>query len=89
MSEAHFEESFLGELDRARGLTMQVATISIQHDPDAYPFVLEMLNAVLVAGIDADTIGGSEPDTLREIGHTIKTVLAQMDPPSAKFITAV
>jgi isopropylmalate/homocitrate/citramalate synthase len=82
-------ESFLEEVDRARKLTMQIVTTSITTDPDAYPFVLEMLNAVLLAGIEADTIGGSEPDTLRRIGRGIRRQLTSEDEASVKLITVV
>lgn len=89
MTDPNFEESFLTELDRTRKLTASFVRMSIDKDPDAYPFVLEMLNEVLQAGIDAATIGGSEPETLRSIAHQIKAVLNLEDEPSAKFITVV
>jgi hypothetical protein len=47
------------------------------------------LNAVLLAGIEADTIGGSEPDTLRRIGRGIRRQLTSEDEASAKLITVV
>jgi hypothetical protein len=84
-----FEQSFLGEVDRTRALVMEFTHKAIEKDPDAYPFVLEMLNTVLHAGIDADTIGGSEPNTLRGIAKEIKAVLIARDPHSLKFITVV
>lgn len=89
MTDHDFHDEFLGEVDRTRALIMKVCHSGIEKDPDAYPFVLEMLNTVLHAGIDADTIGGSEPDTLRSIAHQIKAVLNLEDGASSKFITVV
>lgn len=82
-------EAFLGEVDRMRKFIMEFVHGAIEGDPDAYPFVLEMLNTVLHAGIDADTIGGSEPYMLRAIAHRIKDELLQSDAESAPIITVV
>lgn len=84
---AHSENAFLEEVDRGRAVTKAVVRASINTDPDAYPFVLELLNEVLLSGIGAQTIGGSEPNTLKRIGSVIKQVLQSDDPPSAGFIT--
>jgi hypothetical protein len=70
-------------------MTLKVIREVITNHPDAYPFVLEMLNGVLIAGMVADTMGGSEPDTLRSIAHAIREVLKREDPFCEKFITAV
>jgi hypothetical protein len=89
MSKSYFEQAFLEQVDRGRALTVGMVRASVDTDPDAYPFVLEMLNEVLLAGINADTIGGSEPDTLRWIAKAIRQVLHDEDAASEKFITAV
>lgn len=62
---------------------------AIRRHPDAYPYVLEMLNVVLKAGLESNSIGGSEPDMLRGIGQAIKMTLATADPVSATIITVV
>jgi hypothetical protein len=89
ISTHEFEDDFLKEVDRGETIVAAMIHAAIKTHPDAYPYTLKMLNAVLIAGIDADTIGESEASTLRAVGDAIKRELTLGDPPSAGFITAV
>lgn len=84
-----FEDSFLQEVERGEGLAEAFIRSTVISHPDAYPFVLKVLNEVLLAGIEANTIGGGEPDALREVAYAIRRTLERVDEPSAKFITVV
>lgn len=81
------DDAFLKEVKRSDDLVRKMLFEAIDTHVDAYPFVLQLLNTVLVAGQVSNSIGGSEPNTLNNLAIVIKAWLEQIDPPSAKFIT--
>lgn len=73
------EDEFYNEVKRANKLVKDLVTQAIESHVDAYPFVLQMTYTVLKAGMNADSCGGSEPNTIASMLIILQNFIIDTD----------